>query len=558
MAQPSIQDLKDKILFEEEKGCIWLGEHRMLLLHTSTFGALRSELISSLGFERAKGMLMRMGYASGMSDARLARKIRPDVTEEEAFAVGPQLHGLEGVVKVEPVKLEIDMAGGHYYGEFNWYHSVEADEHVKALGLHDGPVCWNQIGYASGYTSEFMRRPIFYKEVECVGKGDRHCRIIGRPLDQWEDGKELALYYSQESIAETLYSLSDEVANLRSSLSEAVQPEQIIGRSPLIKQALQLLRTAANSDVTVLMLGETGVGKEVFSNALHQMSPRHDRPFVAVNCAALPKDLIEAELFGVEQGAYTGAEKPRPGRFERAHGGVLFLDEVGELTERAQAKLLRVLQTGEVDRVGSVATRKVDVRLVAATNSDLEKMIKDGRFRADLYYRLNVFPVHIPPLRERLEDLQGLVKKFIGRYNTKYGKQVPGLTDRAMEWFRSYGWPGNIRELENVLERGVLLAPSGCLIDTSHLFAQLEPSETSAGSRIAAEGGLVPASECTRRTFQDLVKQDFSLDDLESELMKMALQESKGNVSAAARLLKLGDAQFRYRMKKYNISKHLI
>ncbi|HHJ36200.1 MAG TPA: sigma-54-dependent Fis family transcriptional regulator [Gammaproteobacteria bacterium] len=553
MSLPSFNDLKNEIHFDEDGGHIWLGEHRMLLLHSSTFGAMRSQLIKELGFDRAKGMLLRMGCASGKVDAQFAKKIRPDVDLEEAFLVGPQLHALEGIVRVEPIKLEIDIANGHYYGEFYWDNSFEAEEHVRAMGLHTEPVCWNQIGYACGYTSDFMGIPILYKEVECVGCGDKRCRIVGKPVDQWDDIKEIESYSSQESIAEMIYSLKDEVSHLRSSIANQTQVEEIIGESPTMKDALRLLHTAADCDVTVLMLGETGVGKEIFSQALHKISKRSQKPFVAVNCAALPKDLVEAELFGVEKGAFTGADKSRPGRFERAHGGILFLDELGELSSEAQAKLLRILQTGEFDRVGDTATRKVDVRIIAATNSDLEAKVQEGGFRADLYYRLNVFPVTIPPLRDRTEDLPGLIKKFLGRYNVKYSKQVAGVTNLAMEWFKRYAWPGNIRELENVIERGVLMTNTGNLIDTEHLIARLEPEHSIVGSGINTQGNIVGAEESSVDTIESLVNSGMAFDDLEKQILIVALSNTNGNVAEAARALKMGDAQLRYRMKKYAI-----
>ncbi len=551
MSSLSVNDLKDTIRFDDDNGRIWLGEHRMLLLHASTFGALRTELITSLGFEHAKGLLLRMGCASGKADARFARKIRPGVDEDEAFAVGPQLHTLEGIVRVVPIKEEIDVAKGHYYGEYYWDNSVEAEEHIRSMGLHNSPVCWNQIGYACGYTTEFMGIPILFKEVDCVGCGDKRCRIVGKPVDQWEGTDDMAAYSAQESIAEMLYKLKEEVTHLRSSIAEYSQPEEIVGESHRIKEVLQLLQTAIDCDVTVLMLGETGVGKEVFSQALHKRSQRSKYPFVAVNCAALPKDLIEAELFGVEKGAFTGAEKSRPGRFERAHRGILFLDELGELTPEAQAKLLRVLQTGELDRVGDVTTRKVDVRVIAATNCDLEQMVAEGRFRADLFYRLNVFPVTIPPLRERIEDLPGLIKKFLGRYNVKYSKQVMGVSDLAMEWLKNYKWPGNIRELENVVERGVLMTCVGGLIDTEHLIARFEPEQQMSGLAVDGKGALVSAEKNTAGAISALISGGMVYEDLEAQFLSAALDMCNGNVSAAARLLKMGDSQFRYRLKKH-------
>ena len=555
MTSPSLLDLKEKILFEDEKGCIWLGENRMLLLHSAAFGTLRKELIESIGWDRASAMLGRMGFTSGAADGKLARQIRPDASLKQMFSVGPQLHALEGIVHVEPLALEFDVEKGDFLGEFLWENSVEAEEHLKAFGVEQHAVCWNLTGYASGFTTEFMHKTILYKEVECVGRGDACCRIVGKPADEWPRNEDVHRMLVTDSVSETIELLREELNELKSSCQDIANPENIIGDSPAMQEALKLLRVAAESDVTVLMLGETGVGKEVFSNALQQMSKRREKPFIAVNCAALPKDLVEAELFGVEKGAFTGAEKSRPGRFERAAGGVLFLDEIGELNERAQAKLLRVLQTGEVERVGGTTVRRVDIRLIVATNQELSKMVAEGQFRADLFYRLNIFPITIPPLRERLEDLPKLVARFITRNNTKHGKHVAGVTDLVMTWFRRYPWPGNVRELENVIERGVLLAPNGEQIDTSHLFTCMEPDEQISGASVSSVGGLVDMQSAGGSVLDACIDGGLSLENVERLLMKQALQRTSGNVSAAARLLQLGDAQFRYRMKKHGIPK---
>lgn len=556
MDTPSTIDLMDNIRFDADSGRIWLNEQRMLLLHASSFGALRNELIESLGIERAKGVLLRMGGASGRADSKLARIIRSEATDEEAFVVGPQLHTLEGVVHVTPIVFDFDIVAGKFYGEFYWDNSFEAAEHVRLMGLHSEPVCWNQIGYACGYTSEFMRTPVLFKEIECVGKGDKRCKIIGKPKSEWEDGEEMAAHFSRESIAETMYTLSDEVFQLRSSLKEkeSVSAAGIVGWSGALKSALNLVQVAAGYDVPVLFLGETGTGKDVLSQYLHKLSARENKAFIAVSCAALPKDLVESELFGVEKGAYTGAEKSRAGRFERAHGGTLFLDEIGELPEGVQAKLLRVLQSGEIDRVGCTSTRKVDVRIIAATNVDLEKRVEEGTFRADLLYRLKVFPVHVPPLRERKEDIPALTRRFIDKYNTKYSKQLLGVTDKVMDVFEKYSWPGNVRELENIIERGVILSQDNANIDTSLLFSNMQVSmEGSAHTGLTADGRISDEQVVNIDPLSQLLEDGLSFEDLEQQVLRAAIAKTKGNVSAAARLLNLGDAQLRYRLKKHDI-----
>jgi len=303
--------------------------------------------------------------------------------------------------------------------------------------------------------------------------------------------------------------------------------------------------------VTVLLLGETGVGKERFARALHEMSGRASGPFVAINCAALPHDLIESELFGVEKGAFTGAQVSRMGKFERADGGTLFLDEIGELPLAAQAKLLRVLQEGEIERLGDDRTRKINVRLVAATNVDLQAAVKAGRFRSDLFYRLNVYPVVIPPLRERLSDIPLLVESMLQRFGALHGKRVPGLTDKALRALKGHTWPGNIRELENLIERGMILAPQNEPIEVEHLFA--EPQEFEAVSHgIDATGNLAadPGTSDLDVLCRQVMHTGVSLDELEQALIQHAVKEANGNLSGAARRLGITRPQLNYRLKK--------
>jgi len=553
---PDIGDLRDAVRFDAGTGCIWLEQQRVMLLHTTAFGALRDELFESLGTEKAKGVLFRMGLKSGEADGHLARRLRPNASDEDTFAVGPQLHALEGAVHVTQVQLEIDLASGHYLGEFVWRNSFEAEQHLASQGLSEEPVCWQQIGYASGYTSEFMKAPVVYKEIECVGKGDEQCRILGKPLKDWEDAEELQKLFSQESLAEELYSLQSEVRNLRDIIAPALTPDSIVGQSPCIADVLKIMEQAAKTDVTVLMLGETGVGKETLAGVLHKLGSRRDDPFVAVNCAALPEGLVEAELFGVEKGAYTGAEVSRAGRFERAHGGTLFLDEISELTLGSQSKLLRVLQHGEFDRVGDTRTRKVDVRLIIATNADLDELVAEGKFRADLYYRINIFPIMIPPLRERLDDVPGLIEKFLDRFNSRHGRNVRGITDKAMACFRAYDWPGNIRELENLIERGVILTEDGESIEHISVCFGM-PMDQVDESRVTRAGELVSTAGggATRNTFQLFIDQGAgSFDDFEKNLLNGALEQAGGNIARAARSLGMSAPQCRYRMKKFDLA----
>jgi DNA-binding NtrC family response regulator len=548
---PASNDLRELVHFSEKDGTIWLAENRMVLMHTSALGILRKELIGSVGKEHARRLLTRMGYASGMRDAELAKRIRGHESLTDAFFTGPQLHMLEGVVRVTPIRLEMDIDSGTFDGEFLWENSWEQDIHLRELGQSDEPVCWSQIGYASGYTSAFMGRFILFKEVECVACGHNNCRIVGKPLEAWDDAEEHASYFQSDSMLNHLLELRNQVDYLRSTLAQQSQSPQLVGNSKGFKHAYDLVVRAANTQVSVLLLGETGVGKERFARTLHQLSNRRQGPFVAINCAALPNDLIESELFGVEKGAFTGAQTSRIGKFERADGGTIFLDEIGELPLAAQAKLLRVLQEGEIERLGDDRVRKINVRLVAATNVDLQTAVKEGRFRSDLFYRLNVYPIQIPPLRERVADLPLLVEAMLDRFRTLYEKKILGISDKTMQAIKRYPWPGNIRELENMVERGAILAPNGGWIELEHLFTNLNEIDRWE-CRISDAGNLENKPEpCRKAALVDAVlSAGIALEDLEKNLLEEAVRRAEGNLSGAARMLGITRPQLQYRLKK--------
>ncbi len=545
---PSDADLRRLIHFSAGDGRIWLAGHRMVLLHLGALANLRKELVQTIGLEQARRVLKRAGYESGVRDATLARQVRPNATAFEQFAVGPQLHMLEGAVQVTPELCEFDLAAGKHHGIFRWDHSWEVESHLRDFGPQAEPVCWMLIGYASGFTTGFFGKQFLYRELQCAGCGHDHCRIEGRPLEDWPDGEQLMEDYRADSMLVRIEDLQADLESLRVSLQPSDDLGELIGRSKAFEKAIGLLRKAAGTQVTVLLTGETGVGKERFARTLHAMSPRAGKPFVAINCAALPHELIESELFGAEKGAYTGAGAARPGRFERADGGTLFLDELGELPPAAQAKLLRVLQTGEVERLGGTQTRKVDVRVVAATNVDLEAAVAAGRFRRDLMYRLNVYPIAIPSLRERVEDIEPLANHMLRHFMALHNKRVAGITDRALDAMRSYAWPGNVRELENLIERGLIIAQAGQMVDVEDLFAVAPavPNVT-----LSDSGELRPVGAADIGTLYDeLQKRGISLDALEDGLLQQAVDRAGGNLSAAARALGITRPQLSYRLQR--------
>jgi DNA-binding NtrC family response regulator len=319
--------------------------------------------------------------------------------------------------------------------------------------------------------------------------------------------------------------LKSENAYLRAQLEDRYRFEGIIGKSPAMKRLFQLLETVATTNSTILITGETGTGKEVVARAIHHNSPRRSQRFVALNCSAIPETLLEAELFGHVRGAFTGAVGNRQGRLEQAHRGSLFLDEVGTMSAALQAKLLRALQEREFERVGDSNTIKVDVRVIAATNSDLAALVADGQFREDLYYRLNVIPVTLPPLRKRREDIPLLVQHFLEKLRME-GRPIPTVSQDAMRRLMSYPWPGNVRQLENAIERVIAFGAGRAQIDVDDLPSEfLEPQPNPLASSISLpEAGI------------DL---DAFVSSIEKELIHRSLERTNGNKGQAARLLNL-------------------
>lgn len=564
---PGIADLASRLQFSPSKGRIWLGNSRMVLMHTSALGALRRELIESLGIKTARALLTRMGYASGAQDAELAVKVRGTKNFFDFFVVGPQLHMLEGQVTVEPVRIEADAARGIFNGEFIWRDSAEDEVHIDGYGIGNEPACWTLLGYASGYTSGFMGRPILFREVECRAMGHEFCRIIGKPVSEWPDAEEDLQYFQPRTLTERTTAPHPSSASASSSArASGAHPagdrnaRKMVGASAAFNVANHMLDKVAQTDATVLFLGESGVGKEMFARALHQASNRAGNPFIAVNCAAIPEHLVESELFGVEKGAFTGAIESRPGRFERAEGGTLFLDEIGTLTHAAQSKLLRALQEAEIERVGGLKCIKVDTRIVAATNIDLRQAVKEGKFREDLYFRLNVFPIKVPPLRDRKADIPLLLDYFLTQFCQRYKKQLTGFTERALQALFNYDWPGNIRELENMIERGTILGSDGDAMDLCHLFTSGEIIDTeilALGNRGHLNASTYFEPEETdignnpvNNLIGDLMSGQTTLDELEGRLLKEAVDRANGNLSKAARILGVTRPQLAYRLKK--------
>ena len=330
-----------------------------------------------------------------------------------------------------------------------------------------------------------------------------------------------------------------ELQDLRKQLNEKYKVENMIGQSSKMQKVYDMVRVVSDSDATVLIRGETGTGKELIARALHRTSSRQKKNFVSLNCAAIPATLLEAELFGYEKGAFTGAVTQKPGKFERADGGTLFLDEIGEIAPEIQVKLLRALQEGEFDRMGGVKTLKVNVRIITTTNRDLEQAMRDGSFRSDLFYRLNVIPIMLPPLRERKDDIPLLVNHFIRKYSDKNHKNIKSISPSALSSLMQYHWPGNVRELENVIERTVVMT----------FKDRIEKIEIP----ISGNNGNFLKMSDNDVSFRNSKKK--VIESFEIYYLTEAMKHNKGNISAAAKKAGLDYKNFHSKLKKYNIKK---
>jgi transcriptional regulator with GAF, ATPase, and Fis domain len=342
--------------------------------------------------------------------------------------------------------------------------------------------------------------------------------------------------------------LSAEIMHLRSALHERYGEERIIGQTPAIRRAIELALSVADTQTTVLIEGESGTGKELLANLIHFNSGREDQPYVKLNCGAIPETLLESELFGHEKGAFTDARALRRGRFEEANGGTLFLDEVGEMSLSAQVRLLRVLQDGELTRVGGSEVIKTDVRVLAASNVDLKRAVELGTFRQDLFYRLSVFPIKLPPLRERPDDIHPLVIHFLEHYKQKTGRFVSGISKDALQALITYEWPGNVRELENAIERAVIIA-SGRQIDVEDLPEAISKIVLQARDRIKVERAKA-ASEGRTTTFEITVPS--SMEEIERQAIEATLDYTEGDKSHAARALGIGRKTLYRKLDQYN------
>ncbi|MEM7583394.1 MAG: sigma-54-dependent Fis family transcriptional regulator [Acidobacteriota bacterium] len=555
-------DLADLLRFEPEQGRILLEDYRMVMLSACALGALRKELIETLGWDRARGLLKRFGYAAGLADGLALAERFPDTSGSRHMGLGPALHALEGIARVVriPERSRVDLERGLYHVEAYWEGSFEAEQHLELIGPSEEPVCWTLVGYALGHSSSAAERPAVVVETECVAMGHERCRFTATLADEMpETAKREESDYAALHLPEILQDLHHTLKRQSRSLEsqektierlqteiDQIRPQgRFVGDSAALRNALDTAQTVAPYPTTVLALGESGTGKELLARFIHDQSPRGAKPFVAINCSALPENLQEAELFGHAKGAFTGAVSARAGVFEAAHGGTLFLDEIGDLAPTAQSKILRALQEGEITRLGETETRRVDVRIIAATHQDLQAMVRERTFRDDLYYRLSVVTVTLPPLRARDNDILLLSDHFLARYREQFSKSLTGFSGEAACALAAYPWPGNVRELQNVVQRAVILA-RGSQIELADLPSHLVPGESPAPS---------PASSPAPSSPPEAPALHPSLVGIpnESERIRRAIELAAGNRKRAASLLGIGRTTLWRRMKDLGV-----
>jgi two-component system response regulator HydG len=558
----NLQDLNllESLRADAAAGTLHFKKRRLLLLDANFLGLLRKKLVTVFGLPEARNLMGFLGYYYGYQDALAALALCAPERRESLWQAWAHLYAQQGFAAVKPLSSTFDEKTRYFAAEAEFINSYEVEQHLQHLGPSEQSVCWALTTYATGFASAMVGREVIFIEKECVGRGDARCYIAGRTdFMQWDEGVEFAKEYYKgqdfeavrqwtrtitaearevihalEREREQVRMLESQVYYLQEASNEQYRPSEMVGAHPAFQKVLRDARTVAASDATVLIQGETGTGKELIARFIHAQGERGKRPLITVNCAALPAGLVESELFGHEKGAFTGAVGRKLGRFEIANGATIFLDEVGELPLDAQAKFLRVLQQGEFERVGGAQTLKVDVRVLAATNQPLQKLVDEGKFRADLFYRLNVFPLSLPPLRERGNDLVLLVNYFAQKYRLRFRKQITSVSLSSLEGLKQYHWPGNVRELEHIIERAVLLSEGELLMIDSPL------------SKGTVSGPLLG----------DLSGQFVSLEEMERRYIEAVVRHTKGVIAGkggAAEILNINASTLRSRMKKLGL-----
>jgi DNA-binding NtrC family response regulator len=543
--------------FHPEKGAIFCRDDRMLVISAFAFGALQDQLLNSLGVENTKRALFSFGYRHGYHHYLGAEELFGK--QHPGAVVGPRLPELMGFLKAENIKVHEGENPPSFCIELQYRNSVEAEQYLLRSGVGSYPVCWWSIAFASGYCSAAFRREVYFDEISCAAQGNDTCKIRGMDAHLW--GAEVERFRDAYGLADErgikdlwdklraehcqMRRQRDAVLKIpsrrekvslqdlsRKRASECAEAAGFVVREAAMLDALEQAISVSKLDMPVLVQGETGSGKEFVVSLIHTQSARADRSLTSVNCAALTETLLETELFGHVRGAFTGAVSDKPGLFELADGATLFLDEIGEMPLSLQAKLLRVLENGEVRRIGSTRSIITNVRVLAATHRDLRGMAESGEFRRDLYFRLNSFVIYLPALRERPDSIPAMVQAFLAEIARKSGKQVHSVTPAVMACLLNYDWPGNVRELKHAIERAALVASEGVL--------RMEdlPAEIAA-----------PRQNQKPNTVGDCL----DLRQGERQVIEQALAKHDGNRMATAMALNISVSTLWRKMRRYQL-----
>jgi len=539
-----VDDLDHEELLEldPEGGSIRFAGQRALLLDAVAMGLLRKYLVENFGITAARAVLTQFGFAHGW---RMAEAMQAEFkwdSEDDWRRAGTRIHALEGLFRVEGGSTEPLSKEG-----IMLIASYEAEQHLLHFGRSDEPMCWTICGLTSGYISRTVGKEIYVLEDGCMGKGDAGCHLLGRTREEWGDERAQELRFfepgrlkecldvSLHRVTETLKATERKLREHRRALvrvaTDLEEPLGIVAKSEAMEQLVDLARRVAKFDATVLITGESGSGKERIARLVHDESTRSTGPFIAVNCGAITETLLESELFGHARGAFTGANQDRPGLFEAANNGTLLLDEVEEISKGMQVKLLRALQEREIRRVGENKSRRIDLRVLAATNRDLALAVADGSFRQDLYYRLKVVELNVPPLRERRDDILPLARVLLADAALRMKRKITGLAPATADQLLRYHWPGNVRELENAMERAVALA-LGNRVELGDLPEEVRQAFP---SPVATKGALR------------------SLEQIEKEYIIAALKVNGGNQTHTAEQLEIGSATLYRKLKRYGM-----
>ncbi len=536
-------DPRELLELDPEGGVIRFAGQRALLLDAVAMGLLRKYLVENFGLMAARAVLTQFGFAHGWRMAEAMQAAFTWDSDEDWRHAGPRIHSLEGLFRIDTGSNDpLSKIGSMLVA------SYEAEQHLLHFGRSDVPACWTICGLTSGYLSRCTGKQIYVLEDRCLARGDAGCHLLGRTREVWGDERADELRFfeptrlkdclevSLSRVTDTLKATERKLRERRRALvrfvPEVEEPLGVVAKSAPMRRVVDLARRIAKVDSTVLITGESGSGKERIARLVHEESTRATGPFIAVNCGAITETLLESELFGHARGAFTGATHDRPGLFEAASSGTLLLDEVGEVSPGMQVKLLRALQEREIRRVGENKSRRVDVRVLAATNRDLANGVAGGALRQDLYYRLKVVELRVPPLRDRREDILPLARLLLAQAALRMKRKIAAVDPAVADQLLAYDWPGNVRELENAMERAVALARGTRVVldDLPEEVRQAVPRPSP-----TASGAVRPLAA------------------IEKEYILAALARNGGNQTHTADQLKIGSATLYRKLKSYGL-----